>query len=858
MRDDRERPELGDATLPSGSAPSPAAGPSIPSEAAREDPAATLASDAYARDADRGDLPLLKVPGFRLLRRLGEGGMGIVYEAEQETPRRRVALKVVRGGPIADDLHVRLFRREADMLARLEHPNIAAIYESGRTPDGHHWFAMELVEGDPLDEWLAKRRGPGTRSAAELRERLEVFRAICDAVQYAHQRGVIHRDLKPSNIVVPPAAELTSTPTTSRASSSGARPRVKVLDFGLARLADPDSEGASIASTSGTIRGTLAYMSPEQARGDVELLDVRSDVYALGVVLHEVLVDRRPYEVPPKLLDAVKTIQEAEPPPLAANWPGPGKADADLETIVRKAMAKDPDGRYASVGDVGEDLRRWLASEPILARPPSTLYQLRKLVARHRAPVAVAAAVLVLVLASAIGLSFLYVASERNLDRALLAEESARAEAATAKSTYEFVVGLFEESRPDRARGEDVTAREILDRGAERVRRELKDEPLVRARLTATIGDVYQRMGLYDRSRPLFDESLELRLAHLDANDPEVAESRSLLAQAIEGLGDYEAAGEEFGRARAIWEARGDTTGIGYARVLSVLGWMQGEIEQDRAGLENLERARAIIEAIPAPKREDLTGVLNNLATVKMNLGDLEGARADLQRSLAILRESVPEVHPDIADALTNLGVLESMSGNGEESLADFEASLAIREIVVEPDGPELLQAIGNVAIGLGELGRPAEAQPLFERSLAAMERIHGPDHPRTAQAVFNLGLNYHKLGRPLKARELLERSLGVRQRVFGEESIAVSVVLYFLAETHLATGEPSKARTLLEQVVAIDSRALGPTDPEVASDLEALIPVLRDLGDEEAAAAAETRRRGILTAVESDEEATR
>ena len=316
-----------------------------------------------------------RIGSYLIHRRLGEGGMGIVYEGEQQTPKRMVAVKVVRGGQYVDETRVKLFQREVQTLARLRHPAIAAIYEAGRTGDGQHFFAMELVRGVQLNEYVRDRSVPR-------RQRLELFRSICDAINYAHQRGVIHRDLKPTNILVDPDGN------------------PKILDFGLARITDPDVGLTTSGTEIGEIMGTLPYMSPEEARGNPDEIDVRSDVYSLGVIFYALLTDQLPYTVSQTVLhEAVRVICE-EPPRR------PSTIDrslrGDLETIALKALEKERGRRYQSAAALSDDVERYLTNQPIMARRASVLYQLRKFALRHQVFFVVTAALLLVITMAAL------------------------------------------------------------------------------------------------------------------------------------------------------------------------------------------------------------------------------------------------------------------------------------------------------------------------------------------------------------------------------------------------------------------------------------------------------------------------
>jgi serine/threonine protein kinase len=508
---------------------------------------------------------------YRILGKLGEGGMGMVYEAQQEHPKRKVAVKIVRGGQFVDEQRVRMFQREADTLARLKHANIATIYESGRTEDGQHFFAMELVRGETLEAYLKERPQPLTPQELELRLRL--FRKIADAVHYAHQRGVIHRDLKPSNIVVTEEAAREDASTVSGVHL----PEIKILDFGLARITEGDVAATTMATDVGVIKGTLPYMSPEQARGDPEEIDVRTDVYALGVVLYELLTGSRPYDVLRKsLAEAVRVICEDPPRPLKQTWSGVRRPDHDIETILGKALEKTADRRYASAAALSEDIGRYLTSQPILARPPSVTYQVRKFAQRNRVLVVGVAAIVVALAAGA-------VVSTWQAVRATRAEADASAKATTAERVSEFladmlgdvdpqVLGLalwkdlherVAEVRRERGATEDeveavlaslgdalsgvnatdaalrLVDEQILARAAETIEQELVEEPGITARLENTIGVTYRKLGLFAQAEPHALHALEICRRTYGDDHPNTLNAVNGLAKLYDAQGRY-------------------------------------------------------------------------------------------------------------------------------------------------------------------------------------------------------------------------------------------------------------------------------------------------------------------------------
>jgi serine/threonine protein kinase len=449
------------------------------------DPLSPLSNGITTPESESLPAQPVFIGDHRILRKLGEGGMGVVYEAEQQNPRRHVALKVIRGGRLADEYQVKLFRREAQALARLKHPGIAAIYEAGRTDEGRHYFVMELVRGIPLLDYVKGGRLTGSQVPSGIKQRLELFLKICGAISYAHQRGVIHRDLKPANILVVDESE-----GQGLGGSTVSRVELKVLDFGLARITEEDGAGASGLSQAGQVRGTLPYMSPEQVSGDPGKIDVRTDIYALGVILYELLAERLPYDFEHAALpQAIRIICEEDPKPLSRARSElrdreSGKAeriDRDVETITLKALEKEPERRYQSVAAMAEDVARYLTNQPIQARPPSALYQFRKLVARHKAPFALLAMVFALLLGFAIMMAMQSARIARERDKAVAAERVA----AEQRDAAEQARNAEREQRnaAEQARNAEREQRDAVEqaRNAEQEQRLLAEANLKRA-----------------------------------------------------------------------------------------------------------------------------------------------------------------------------------------------------------------------------------------------------------------------------------------------------------------------------------------------------------------------------------------
>ena len=735
-----------------------------------------------------------EIGGFPILRKLGEGGMGIVYEAEQRSPRRRVALKVVRGGQFVDETYLRMFRREAETLARLVHPNIAAIYEAGRTEDGQHFFTMELVTGETLSAYARRRLGGEKPGPGEIRERVRLFETVCRAVSHAHQRGVIHRDLKPSNIVVSESGE------------------VKVLDFGLARITDADVAVGTVMTELGKIWGTLPYMSPEQTRGDSRGIDFRSDVYSLGVVLYELVSGRLPYDTNTgSLVSAVKTICEEPPRSLKES-----AADADLRTIVGKALEKDPEGRYPTAAALAEDVARWLAGQPVLAHPPSTMYQLRKLAARNKGGVAAAGAIVVLLAVLAATMVVQAGRVRRERDRAA-------AEAAKATAINAFLKDALGAADPWGKGSRNVPLLEALRLAGEKAGTTLKAQPLVAAEVFETIGTTLSNLAEADEAVKALRASYDLRVAAAGKRSQEAADALVALSSAESYAKRFADAEGHATEALDVLRALHGRNGLGTAPALNALATAV-------VGLGRRPQARALAEELRA------------LGRAHENGGTKE------EREAAGKAES---------DALL---VLIGISATGDDADAREVAPLARRrlELLKARHGerhPEVTNALNDLALGLMYAGDLAGAERLYLEVIEMDVALLGEDHPETASARENLGNVYARMKRFDRTAALLETVLASRRKALGDDSEPVARTFANVATVHKMAGNLAAAEKAYPEAIARLTAKLGPEHPDVGLTLLGYGDTLR-IEKKYAEAEAPLRRAAELLAKANGESA--
>jgi len=811
----------------------------------------TLAPDHPALD----DNPLLpaSIGNYAIVGKLGEGGMGVVYEARQQSPRREVALKVVRGGHLVTELSVKLFQREAETLGRLKHPGIGAIYESGRTAEGQHFFAMELVDAQTLSLHVARRDGAaggGARgrelSRDEVRYRLTLFRQICEAVNYAHQRGVIHRDLKPSNILI----------------TEDGQP--KILDFGLARITDTDTEALSVVTEVGSIKGTLPYMSPEQTRGNPDEIDVRTDVYSLGVILYELLSGRLPYDTAKSaIFEAIRVITETDPAPFR-NVAAVGKlAGGDLETIVRKALEKEPDQRYANAAALSDDVERYLTDQPIQAVPPTTMYQVRKFVRRNRWGVGVAAAAVLVLAAFA-------VTSTVQARRVARARDAAEAEAAKATAMNKFLRDMLESADPWAGGSGDVTVAATLDAAVEEIERSFAGQPLLEAEMRAALGNTYYGIGRIADGVEQMEKAREILVRELGPDDEQVADAWMRLAEMRPKNGDAEGgleAAREAARVRVLNDPRPRTETVDAWNTLAECFWrlsraaeaesvlaLSDAMIQQRTDDTRKDRAdwAAMASGIAMYQHDDLAGAdslrtlavdlsreidysgtavrLNDLALLRLRRGDLASARELFAEALQLTEARFGTDHPEYAMILENSGQPDFAEKRYDAVLDILERVREIRARNLGEEHPDVLRTRLNIAAVSSVAGQPERALATYDDLLPALKRVRGELHPDVATTLRNRGTALQVLERYPEAEASFRASGDLYVRL--EQQAEVDFLRALRAEAVLHQGRATEARDLLVPALAGLREVYGDDHRFVRRAAAALVDAYEALGE--------------------------
>lgn len=742
---------------------------------------------------------------FRVRGVLGEGGFGTVYLGEQESPvRRQVAIKLLRTGPDATSIVAR-FHRERQALAVMEHPNIAKIIDADAMPDGRPYVVMELVRGRPITAFC-------DAESLSVRDRLDLFAQVCAAVQHAHTKGVIHRDLKPSNILV---------------AQVDGKAIAKVIDFGIAKPTEPHEGEQTVYTQLRQLLGTPDYMSPEQASGSLDL-DTRTDIYSLGVVLYELMVGELPHgkeslrDKPPAHVQRV--ITEKDPPrpstrlsasqdtririaELRATDPVEltRQLKGELDWVVMKCLAKEPERRYQSAAELAADVRRYLNGEAVLAAPPSTSYRLHKFVARNRGPVfGAAAAVLALVLGLAGTTFYLLEARAANAElkvaiaRAQEEERKATREAARATAfTKLFVEDVLGSVDPRESEGREITVREVLDRTAPLV--DAVEDPVAQVMVMVQIGRMYATLGKHREAHALLTRALAQ--AESDSAISPDGLGRILLGLAqtclmleTEGFGEAHAR-----RARGILaELHGETHDvvIDVDRILATLLHRQGRVVE---AMETLMAALARLGEAQPPGSETLhhANLLAEYANQLVHLGRVTERYEVCKRVLEIRRRlDAPSL--DIASALADFGEAASAAGKLDEALAALTESTEISRRVKGEGSASLAQKLAAIGAIYMRAGRPAEGEAPVREAVSIYERALGPTHEGTLRALNTLGAILAAQGRFDEAAEYFRGTYDVQTSKYGPDDSRTITAQSLLGGVLAETGDHAESERLL------------------------------------------------------------
>jgi len=801
--------------------------------------------------------PAEAVAGYEILHEIHRGGQGVVYKAVQLATKRVVALKVLLHGPYASAKQQHRFEREIDLVASLQHPNIITVYDSG-IAQGQPYFAMEYIHGHTLDAYVS-------RTKLSIKETLRLFRKICSAVNAAHQHGIIHRDLKPGNIRVDADGE------------------PHVLDFGLAKAAGTDVQDGVPVTVAGEFMGTLAYASPEQADGDPRLIDIRTDVYSLGVILFEMLTDQHPYPVDGSVAEVLRNIGEVEPKRPSALRRG---IDDEVETIVLKALAKEKDRRYQSAEILARDVGHYLAGEPLDAKRDSTWYLLRKSLRRYRLAAGVAAAFVLTLTGATIGLSIMYgnqkqarqqaETTARELEIVTAFQQSMISEIDTeimGRALYEDLRSrlrtalatdgvLSPEAEAAAARFEDLLQetnatdvalelldRQVLDRAAVAIESKFSDQPVVRAALRQAVADTYRMIGRYPPALPLQKAALETRRRELGDEHPKTLSSLNALATLLETMGRYE---EAEARYRTVLDGRRRVLGEEHPLTLASvnnLGLVVSRIGRTKEARALYEQALDGRRRTMGEDHRDTLSSIINMGALLEQMGEYEEALGYYREALAGNRRILGEDHLETLTATNNLGNLLKTLGRLDEALLHHSQAVQSRRRIQGSDHPETLTSIINLGSLLLSMEREEEALAHFREALAGWRRALGDDHPNTLVAVSYVGVVLQRMGRTEEAEPYYREALEGNRRTLGDDHIATVTALHNMGKLLRGLGRLEEAVSYSTATVRWAREQLPEGHPSSAAFLHSHAMSLSKLGRYDEAAGALREAHGIMEA---------
>lgn len=779
-------------------------------EAARRH--ATQSSEGWGavprrRPASAPAIPL--IPGYEVHEEVHRGGQGVVFRAVQKSTKRDVAIKVLREGPLAAESERARFQREVEILATLNHPNIVTIHDSGSI-DGCHYLVMDYVAGSSLDAFIdALATGDAITDRVapvqDIRATLRLFLTICQAVNAAHLRGVIHRDIKPSNIRVDPAG------------------RPHVLDFGLAKLSDIHPAVASVADVSivGQFIGSLPWCSPEQAEGRPDKIDMRSDVYSLGVVLYRILTGHLPHDstgTTREILDRI--LREPPPSPRHQN----SALDDDISTVVLKCLDKDPNRRYQTAGQLADDVERYLRGEAIEAKRDSGWYVLKKTLQRYRVRTAIVIGFVLLVTASAIALGVLYRQQEVQRKRAEQAEQlaehrladvttalgKANVETRKAEITSKFLRDMLAAADPNTAQGKAVTVGEILDAASGRVAVDLASDPLVAASVHATIGRTYLSLGRAEAAERSYRAALDIFAPLLPPDHGDLLAAKNGLATAMEDQSRYEEAETLYRETLALaQDGHGPESELAIELLHNLANLLRKKgkhVEAQSLLEEALDRSRRVLG------EEDSATLTTRkiLAGTWQDLGDYAAAEAEYRDILAIQRRTLGDRAPLTIGTMNYLAMLLKARGKLEEAAPLYDELNRLTREVLGPDHPDTLRQMNSYGRLLHARGKLVEAEAILREAREGMTRRLGEDHFDTIVTTNNLSLLLSEQGRLAEAEPLARRALERGRALLGDDHPDTLIWMNNFANLFARQGKNAEAEELYRQVIDVRRRVLG------------------------------------------------
>jgi len=716
-----------------------------------------------------------KVGPYRIIRTIAHGGMGSVYLAERADGQfnQQVALKLLPTG-LTPEYQIRRFVAERQILASLNHENIAWLLDGGILDEGQPWFAMEYVEGQPIDAYCDANQ-------LTITQRLELFLKVCEAVQFAHRKLVIHRDLKPSNILV---------------TNEGT---VKLLDFGIAKALAPEDKTAGTAPKTRTdlLPLTPDYASPEQIRG--EAITTASDIYQLGVVFYKLLAGCRPYEVSgktPREMEQIICDRQPAPPAMAipkrvlqrknnnadndlrafcrARQTRPDKLRkllrGDLDTMVLKTLRKEPGRRYESVGQLTADIRNYLSSRPVMAHPDSMGYRARKFMLRHKTGVAAIAFIILLLIGYALTITW----QSQRIQSAL---ERARQETTKAEQVTGFLMDMFKASNPERSLGDTIPARVLLNKGIEQAER-LNDQPQIQAKMLDVTGRVYMNLGQFAKAQSLLEKAFYIRRTHLDSSHPDISESLHNIGVLFWENGKYKKANRYLRKALTRKQKIYDKAHESLANTMSVRANVLKERRKFKQAEPLYRKALEINRKIHGERHESVANNLNNLGNFMESKGNYAEAEKLYLKSLDLYKNLYGNNHPDVAANLTNLGRIKQRLGDLEASVSCHQKALKIRRSIFGPQHPNIARSLYHLGRVLIDLEEYNKAKTFLKQALNMQRAVLDSLHPNKSKTLNLLGIIMRRKENYEAAKRYYKKSLALKKERLGKDHTDVGITL--------------------------------------------------------------------------------